>query len=66
MWIDLIVEYIGGFAFGLLIFQSLFMKDMMGGSYFKAVRHSLYPEWVVNEFHDGRNVPDYGAVDDGA
>jgi len=33
MWIDLIVEYVGGFAFGLLIFQSLFMKDMMGGSY---------------------------------
>ncbi len=41
MWIDLIVEYIAGFAFGLLIFQSLFMKDMMGGSYIKAVRHSL-------------------------
>jgi hypothetical protein len=26
MWIDLIVEYVGGFAFGLLIFQSLFMR----------------------------------------
>src|SRR5213593_4048044 len=25
MWIDLIVEYVAGFAFGLLIFQSLFM-----------------------------------------
>ncbi len=50
MWIDLIVEYIAGFAFGLLIFQSLFMKDMMGGSYRKAVRHSLYPEWVSMNF----------------
>ena len=50
MWIDLIVEYIAGFAFGLLIFQSLFMKDMMGGSYIKAVRHSLYPEWVSMNF----------------
>lgn len=50
MWIDLIVEYVGGFAFGLLIFQSLFMKDMMGGSYLKAVRHSLYPEWVSMNF----------------
>lgn len=50
MWIDLIVEYIAGFAFGLLIFQSLFMKDMMGGSYIKAVKHSLYPEWVSMNF----------------
>ena len=46
MWIDLIVEYIAGFGFGLLIFQSLFMKDMMGGSYVKAVRHSFLPEWL--------------------
>ncbi len=46
MWIDLIVEYAAGFAFGLLIFQSLFMKDMMGGSYLAALKHSLLPEWV--------------------
>jgi len=46
MWIDLILEYIAGFAFGLLIFQSLFMKDMMGGSYLTAVRRSLLPEWL--------------------
>ena len=46
MWLDLIIEYLFGFAFGLLIFQSLFMKDMMGGSYVQAVRHSLLPEWV--------------------
>jgi len=50
MWIDLIVEYVAGFGFGLLIFQSLFMKDMMGGSYLKAVSHSLYPEWVSMNF----------------
>ena len=31
MWIDLIVEYLAGFAFGLLIFQALFMKNIMGG-----------------------------------
>jgi hypothetical protein len=30
--IDLIVEYIAGFSFGLFIFQSLFMKKMMGGT----------------------------------
>ena len=46
MWIDLIVEYLAGFAFGLLIFQALFMKDMMGGSYLAALKHSLLPEWV--------------------
>lgn len=45
MWIDLIVEYIAGFGFGLLIFQSLFMKDMMGGSYLEALKRSFLPEW---------------------
>ncbi|MDP9281560.1 MAG: DUF4396 domain-containing protein [Chloroflexota bacterium] len=46
MWLDLIVEYALGFAFGLFIFQALFMKDMMGGSYRTAVAHSLLPEWL--------------------
>ena len=44
MWIDFIVEYAAGFAFGLLIFQSLFMKDMLGGSYFGAIRATFVPE----------------------
>jgi hypothetical protein len=38
MWLDLIVEYLAGFGFGLLIFQSLFMKSMMGGTYWENVR----------------------------
>jgi hypothetical protein len=46
MWLDLAVEYAAGFAFGLLIFQALFMKDMMGGSYRTAVRMSFLPEWL--------------------
>jgi hypothetical protein len=46
MWVDLIVEYAAGFAFGLLIFQALFMRDMMGGSYSKALRMSFLPEWL--------------------
>lgn len=50
MWIDLIIEYIGGFSFGLLIFQALFMKDMMGGSYLQAVRKTIFPEWVSMNF----------------
>ena len=32
MWQDLIIEYLSGFAFGLFIFQSLFMRRLMGGS----------------------------------
>ena len=46
MWLDLAIEYIAGFAFGLLIFQALFMKNMMGGSYVKALRMSFLPEWL--------------------
>jgi hypothetical protein len=45
MWLDMIVEYVAGFTFGLLIFQALFMKDMLGGSYWKAVRDTILPEW---------------------
>src|SRR5436309_4247545 len=46
MWLDLIIEYVAGFAFGLLIFQSLFMQSMMGGSYAENVRKSLLPELI--------------------
>ncbi len=46
MWIDLIVEYAAGFAFGLFIFQALFMKNMMGTSYREALRKSVIPEWL--------------------
>ncbi len=46
MWIDLIVEYLAGFALGLLIFQSLFMKQMMGGSYWQNVRRTFVPELI--------------------
>jgi len=46
MWIDFIVEYAAGFAFGLFIFQSLFMKDMLGGSYLRGVRKTFVPEWL--------------------
>lgn len=46
MWIDTISEYTFGFAFGLLIFQALFMKDMVGGSYKAALKSSFLPEWL--------------------
>src|SRR5881275_2461711 len=50
MWIDLIVEYLSGFAFGLFIFQSLFMKSMMGGTYLENVRKTLVPELISMNF----------------
>jgi hypothetical protein len=50
MWIDLIVEYLAGFAFGLFIFQALFMKRMMGGTYWQNVRKSFLPEFVSMNF----------------
>lgn len=46
MWLDLIVEYCTGFAFGLFIFQALFMKEMMGGSYWENVRRTFLPEFI--------------------
>ena len=46
MGIDSAIEYAFGFAFGLLIFQALFMRDMLGGSYVAAVRKSILPEWL--------------------
>jgi hypothetical protein len=46
MWFDMTAEYVLGFAFGLFIFQSLFMKDIMGLTYGQALRSSFIPEWV--------------------
>ena len=46
MGVDIWIEYAAGFAFGLFIFQALFMKDMMGVSYGEAVRSSFLPEWM--------------------
>ncbi|HEV8580993.1 MAG TPA: DUF4396 domain-containing protein [Thermoanaerobaculia bacterium] len=50
MWLDLIVEYAAGFAFGLFIFQSLFMKSVMGGSYGENVRKTFLPEFISMSF----------------
>ncbi|PZR60935.1 MAG: copper oxidase [Chloroflexi bacterium] len=50
MGLDFVIEYAAGFAFGLLIFQALFMKDMMGGSYIAALRQTILPEWLSMNF----------------
>jgi FtsP/CotA-like multicopper oxidase with cupredoxin domain len=46
MWLDLIIEYTAGFSFGLFVFQSLFMRRMMGGSYLENVRKTFVPELI--------------------
>ena len=46
MGLDAVLEYAAGFAFGLFIFQALFMKDMFGGSYWQAVKGTWLPEWL--------------------
>jgi hypothetical protein len=45
-WLNLLAEYILGFAFGWTIFQSLFMRDMAGGSYRRSLRMTFLPEFV--------------------
>ena len=57
MGVDSILEYIAGFAFGLFIFQSLFMKDMLGGSYTEALRKTWYPEWMSMNFVMAGMIP---------
>ena len=41
---EVALEYILGFAFGWMIFQSLFMRDMMGGSYSASLKSTFVPE----------------------
>jgi hypothetical protein len=57
MGLDSILEYIAGFSFGLFIFQSLFMKDMLGVSYTEAVRKTWYPEWLSMNFVMAGMIP---------
>src|SRR5271154_4052736 len=42
--LDVAMEYILGFTFGLGIFQALFMRDMVGGSYSRALAAAFIPE----------------------
>jgi hypothetical protein len=42
--VEVVLEYILGFAFGWTIFQALFMRDMAGGSYLRALRETFISE----------------------
>ena len=41
---EVMVEYVLGFGFGWLIFQALFMREMAGGSYSRALASTFFPE----------------------
>jgi hypothetical protein len=41
---EVILEYVLGFAFGWTIFQALFMRDMAGGSYLRALKSTFISE----------------------
>lgn len=45
-WVNLLVEYGIGFLFGWTIFQALFMRGMVGGSYSLSLRKTFLPEFV--------------------
>ena len=42
--LEVAVEYVLGFGFGWLIFQALFMREMAGGSYSRALASTFFPE----------------------
>jgi hypothetical protein len=46
MGVDAAVEYVAGFAIGLLVFQALFMMDMTHGSYWQAIKSACFAEWI--------------------
>lgn len=45
-WTDVMLEYALGFGFGWTIFQSLFMRDMAGGSYRSSLTGTFVPEFL--------------------
>ncbi len=54
---DIALEYALGFGFGWTIFQALFMRDMAGGSYMRALRRAFLPELLSMNFLMAGMVP---------
>jgi hypothetical protein len=54
---EVVVEYILGFAFGWTIFQALFMRDMAGGSYLRALKGTFMAELLSMNFLMAGMVP---------
>jgi FtsP/CotA-like multicopper oxidase with cupredoxin domain len=57
MAVDVMVEYIAGFLMGLFIFQALFMRSMLGGTYRENVRRSFMPEFLSMNMMMGGMAP---------
>jgi hypothetical protein len=53
--VEVIVEYVLGFAFGWMIFRALFMREMAGGSYSRSLTEHVHPRTPFDEPVDGRN-----------
>jgi hypothetical protein len=48
--VEVIVAYVLGFGFGWTVFQALFMRDMTGGSYPRALKNTFAPELLSMNF----------------
>jgi len=47
---EVIVAYVLGFGFGWTVFQALFMRDIAGGSYPRALKNTFAPELLSMNF----------------
>jgi Domain of unknown function (DUF4396) len=54
---EVVLEYVLGFAFGWTIFQALFMRDMSGGSYTKALADTFTSELLSMNFLMAGMIP---------
>jgi hypothetical protein len=61
-WLDVLLEYLLGFGFGWMIFQALFMRDMAGGSYPKALRATFTSELLSMNLLMAGMVPTMTAI----
>ena len=62
---EVVLEYILGFAFGWTIFQALFMRDMAGGSYPRALSGTFISELLSMNFLMAGMVPTVMALRSG-
>jgi hypothetical protein len=54
---EVVLEYVLGFAFGWTIFQALFMRDMSGGSYIRALAETFTSELLSMNFLMAGMIP---------
>jgi hypothetical protein len=55
--VEVVLEYVLGFGFGWTIFQALFMRDMSGGSYRRALADTFIAELLSMNFLMAGMVP---------